>query len=201
MNNLESFLRKFFQEVKKEKSLFLVWLFLTVVYAVSLSWIYQGLVDLTLLDKEFKQNDPGLINQRELEKAIANLSKKNGNQKDFLEEEKATTGGEIKLIKDYEATQSGAINVSEIKVEVLNGSGVAGSASKMAERFTAIGYDVVKIDNAETQDYQKTVIGYKKLFKAHTERFQELIKDEYHSFELQVLPDNFAVDISIVLGR
>lgn len=43
-------------------------------------------------------------------------------------------------------------------VEVLNGCGIEGAASKMRERLEANGYTVVAVGNAATFDYKETVI-------------------------------------------
>lgn len=44
------------------------------------------------------------------------------------------------------------------KVEVLNGSGRSGVAATYGDKLTAAGYDVVNTGNADTNDYEKTII-------------------------------------------
>jgi hypothetical protein len=46
----------------------------------------------------------------------------------------------------------------DTNVEVLNGCGIEGAASKMKERLEANGYAVVAVGNAATFDYKETVI-------------------------------------------
>ena len=46
----------------------------------------------------------------------------------------------------------------DTNVEVLNGCGIEGAASKMKERLEANGYTVVAVGNAATFDYKETVI-------------------------------------------
>lgn len=46
------------------------------------------------------------------------------------------------------------LNRSEWSFEVLNGSGVTGAAKKLADSLKALGYQVVKVGNAD-KDYQK----------------------------------------------
>lgn len=43
------------------------------------------------------------------------------------------------------------------KLEVLNGSGISGLAAKMAENYKKLGYEVVKVDTADTRS-KTTVI-------------------------------------------
>lgn len=45
-----------------------------------------------------------------------------------------------------------------VSVEVLNGSGVAGSASKLAEELTSAGFNVVSVGNAARRDYPTTTV-------------------------------------------
>lgn len=45
---------------------------------------------------------------------------------------------------------------AKVKVEVLNGTKVAGLATKMAGKLQGLGYDVVKIDSADRPDYTYT---------------------------------------------
>lgn len=45
-----------------------------------------------------------------------------------------------------------------IYVEVLNGSGVTGEASRLARELTAMGYNVVSVGNADRSDYATTTV-------------------------------------------
>jgi LCP family protein required for cell wall assembly len=59
------------------------------------------------------------------------------------------------------ATPSGPPLVTppeNIKVEVLNGSGTQGAATKMAQQLTAAGFNVVGIRNADRSDYTTTTV-------------------------------------------
>ncbi len=47
---------------------------------------------------------------------------------------------------------------SEWSFEVLNGSGVRGAAKKLADQLKDLGYQVVKVANADRDDYAKTQI-------------------------------------------
>ena len=59
------------------------------------------------------------------------------------------------------ATPSGRPLVTppeRISVEVLNGSGVTGEASRVASELTAMGYNVVRVGNADRSDYPTTTV-------------------------------------------
>lgn len=47
---------------------------------------------------------------------------------------------------------------SEWSIEVLNGSGVPGTAKRIADQLTALGYQVVKTGNAGSSDYASTEV-------------------------------------------
>lgn len=47
---------------------------------------------------------------------------------------------------------------SDWSFEVLNGSGVTGLAKKIADQLKEMGYQVIKIGNADKNDYPKTLI-------------------------------------------
>lgn len=60
---------------------------------------------------------------------------------------------------------SPAINKSEWSFEILNGSGEAGLAKKIGDRIKALGYEVVKVGNADKSDYATTQIFVKNVLK------------------------------------
>jgi hypothetical protein len=47
-----------------------------------------------------------------------------------------------------------------VRVEVLNGSGTAGEASRVAKELTAAGFQVVSVGNADRNDYATTEVRY-----------------------------------------
>ena len=53
------------------------------------------------------------------------------------------------------------LDIPDIKVEVLNGNGQAGSANKVASELKRKGFDVINTGNADSFDYKNTVIIYK----------------------------------------
>lgn len=55
-----------------------------------------------------------------------------------------------------------ALNRSDWSMEVLNGSGVTGAAKKIADQLKALGYPVVKVGNADKDDYTSNQFFVKK---------------------------------------
>lgn len=56
------------------------------------------------------------------------------------------------------ATPTPAITRSEIEIEILNGTGIAGMASSFQNELETLGYTVTKIGNADNYDYEQTMI-------------------------------------------
>ena len=52
-------------------------------------------------------------------------------------------------------------DVSDIKVEVLNGNGHAGSANKVAMELKNKGFNVISTGNANSFDYKNTIVIYR----------------------------------------
>jgi hypothetical protein len=84
-------------------------------------------------------------------------------------------------------------------LQVLNGTDVAGLAADTAEIIEREGYDVPDdaIADAESQDFQRTVIDYRPQFLADAEHLQETF---FPRAELREAARNQEFDISITLG-
>lgn len=63
---------------------------------------------------------------------------------------------------------------SELSVEVRNGGGVKGAASKMADVLKGFGYNVLSTGNADNFDYENTVIEV----KSEKNKYLQLLKSD-----------------------
>lgn len=100
-----------------------------------------------------------------------------------------------------EASPAGAVERSEAKVRVLNGSGVAGAAAALKDSLEGRGWTVDKIGNAESDDFTNTVIR----FKASFANFRDtLFEDLSSDYSVEVSDDNLeatdSADIEVILG-
>ena len=92
--------------------------------------------------------------------------------------------------------------IEDIKVEVLNGCGVAALASKTTEFLQSKNIDVIKSDNADHHNYKNTLIiqrneQYNSLKKI-VETFGIYLTD---STRIKILPDeSLDVDVTVILG-
>lgn len=98
-------------------------------------------------------------------------------------------------------TQKPKVNPSNIKIKILNGSGIPGEAGKLADSLVSIGFDVLGTENADRFDYEKTEIHYKENEKQKADFIIENLKN-YNTAtpEASLNKDNKA-DIEIVIGK
>tara|TARA_B100000519_G_C14077844_1_gene360008 strand:- start:148 stop:693 length:546 start_codon:yes stop_codon:yes gene_type:complete len=94
--------------------------------------------------------------------------------------------------------------IQDIKVEVLNGCGIKGIAAKASE-YLLLEYqiDVVRADNADNHNYQKTLI----ILRNEKLDAIELIKKSFgiaqtNDGAIQTKPDeSLGVDLTIIIGK
>ncbi|HRN96793.1 MAG TPA: LytR C-terminal domain-containing protein [Candidatus Levybacteria bacterium] len=54
--------------------------------------------------------------------------------------------------------KASGLDRADLSVVILNGSGVSGAAGKLSTKLKSLGYDVTSTGNADTSDYESTVI-------------------------------------------
>ncbi len=88
----------------------------------------------------------------------------------------------------------------DFKIQVLNGSGIAGMAGKAKDKLEALGYPEVTVGNADTKDYTETKVTIKKS-KAG---FIADIKKDLTSYTLAqdtgTVSEDSEFDVEIILG-
>ncbi len=98
-------------------------------------------------------------------------------------------------------TPTPAIDRAEVRIQVLNGSGIAGKASDVKEFLREQGYEEILTGNASAFDYETTVIQTKE----GDETLRDLITDDIASelegdVEYETLEDDDAADVVIIVG-
>lgn len=68
---------------------------------------------------------------------------------------------------------------ANLKVAVLNGSGVVGAAAKASDALKKLGYDVVSTGNADTSDYTSTTIQVTSTKKAYLDLLKSDLSSTY----------------------
>lgn len=105
----------------------------------------------------------------------------------------------------------GSMNERVFTVEVLNGTTVGGLAGRTAELFRSYGYDIILVDNADRQDYEKTGIIDRSGNEDEAKRFAEIIRcgntrlevpmGENFEGELNIQNLEYRADFTVILGR
>ena len=88
----------------------------------------------------------------------------------------------------------------DIKIKILNGSGVKGKATEIKEILRKKGYVEILTDNAETFDYTITEIQVKSDKKQLAEMMKSDLKDYVTSPKITVLDDKEASDLVLIFA-
>lgn len=105
-------------------------------------------------------------------------------------------------VKSNPVDSSTGLDRSSVTVEVLNGSGVVGAASKASDTLKALGYDVVSSGNADNFDFSSTEIH----IKSNKSKFVNLVKSDLSSsYTIGVaaadLDASASADIRVIVGK
>lgn len=98
--------------------------------------------------------------------------------------------------------KSTGLNRSNLSVEVKNGSGEVGLASKGSEVLKSFGYHVVGVSNADSFSYENTVIEIKKDKESYLKLLKKDLSSTYTigSTSANISSDS-SVDAIIILGK
>lgn len=123
----------------------------------------------------------------------------------FLEETPSSTPESDSIIPTIiiaEPTPTEVLSVAELKIQVLNGSGVAGKANKAKEYLEGLGYENIEIGNAGSFDYRKTVLSIKSGREIYKNRLIADLSSEYSlSEKIKTIDGLGSFDVTIVVGR
>jgi anionic cell wall polymer biosynthesis LytR-Cps2A-Psr (LCP) family protein len=96
-------------------------------------------------------------------------------------------------------------------VEILNGTTVSGLAGRTAELFRGFGYDIISVDNADRNDYDKTIIIDRSGFQDRVIPFGELIRCKNIRFEtpgfieteIDLISEDYVrrADFTLIIGK
>ena len=99
------------------------------------------------------------------------------------------------------ASNAPAVKRDEIKVQVLNGSGVSGAAGKAKTLLEGLGYSGVDTGNASSSSFVSTEVAVKESAKEFLDLvIKDLSKDYTATAAAKVLPTSSTYDIVITLG-
>lgn len=102
-----------------------------------------------------------------------------------------------------QASESASVKVDYSKYEilVLNGSGISGEAAKVKDSLEEKKFVVKDIDNAESSDYEKTIIKAKKAVpKEYLDALKKLLGKTYVLDTEEELRESASADVTIIIG-
>lgn len=95
-----------------------------------------------------------------------------------------------------------AVKKDELDVQVLNGGGVVGAASKMKAFLEEKGYTVAEVANAEEYTYEQTEVHVKKSAAGNLEEIKKELNEAYTvGTATEDLPDDSKYDIRVIVGK
>jgi len=103
-----------------------------------------------------------------------------------------------RMLREIPRTEDESIPAG-IRVEVLNGSGTDKLARKVAAVLRDKGFDVVNIDNAESDDFSKTIVVDR---VSNDMRYAKLLARKIGCGEVVAQPDpSLFLEVSVIIGR
>jgi len=109
---------------------------------------------------------------------------------------------EVTPTKEVSPSPTPEISRTDLKVKVLNGTGVPGAAGKAAELLEELGWQGIKTGNADNFDYEKTVIQIKEDKKEYFSLLKEDLSSKYTvEEEAQTLSEDDSFDAVVIVGK
>ena len=105
-------------------------------------------------------------------------------------------------VEEQEASPAAELKREEIKIQILNGTGVAGEAKKAKDLLEDLGYTDIKIANASSYDYDEVEISLKEESQNYFNLLSDDLKEEYDvSEEMGELDEDEKFDAIVILGK
>lgn len=93
------------------------------------------------------------------------------------------------------------LDLSEYKIAIFNGSGIAGEAGRAKDLLVDAGFTVSSTGNAATYDYEETIIKAKaSVDKEVIKKLKDTLSENYVLGEDQTLTSSATTDLQIVVG-
>lgn len=100
------------------------------------------------------------------------------------------------------ATPTPSVDLSAYTITIQNGSGISGEAARAKEKLEAAGFTVASTGNADTSDYQTTVISAKDaVSKYFLDKLKETLGSSYTLGEIKQMVDTQDSDVIVIIGN
>lgn len=98
-------------------------------------------------------------------------------------------------------TGEGTVERQDISIQVLNGSGIAGEAGKVADFLKEKGYTEVTTGNADTYDFTDVTIRAGAENKKLAEQIKADLASDYTVVKVETADIKEAVDVVVIIGK
>lgn len=103
-------------------------------------------------------------------------------------------------LKETPTPQPEEVKLPDLKVLILNGSGIKGEAGKVEELLKEVGFEKIETGNADSYNYQDTSVFLKEgLSDSVYEKINQSLGD--YSLKKESLEKNSVYDIKIIVGK
>ena len=93
------------------------------------------------------------------------------------------------------------VDLAKYEIEVQNGSGVAGEASRQKDALEEEGFVVASIDNADNSDYTDTIIKAKEdVDEDYLEKLKDFLGESFTVGEIETLSEDASASVVIIIG-
>jgi hypothetical protein len=114
--------------------------------------------------------------------------------------QKEATSSSGKTAATPSAQLEAPISKASYRIQVLNGTGKSGEATKMRDFLVSEGYNVVGVGNASNFNYKETLVQIKESKKAVTATLTKDLQERYSISISSPLSEGESFDILIVVG-
>lgn len=120
--------------------------------------------------------------------------------------DKATPAGEnilpeTEVTPAAEATPVPDLDRTELKIQILNGSGTPGFAGKAKDHLLSLGYENIETGNAGSYDYEETEIAIKESMEGYLDMLKvDLVEKYVVASKTTTLDEDEEYDVIITLG-
>lgn len=96
---------------------------------------------------------------------------------------------------------SEALKRSDLSIEIQNGSGKAGTASKASDFLKGLGYKIATTGNADNFNYDKTVVEVKPDKKAYLDQLKQDLSKDYTVGSASADLSKGSADAVVIIGQ
>lgn len=124
----------------------------------------------------------------------------------FLYKQGVNTSGKVNVVTPSPSPSiapepTKTIDMTKYEIEILNGSGVEGEASRQKLSLTAEGFTISSVGNADNSNYTETIIKAKKdVEKAFLDKLKSVLGTTFTVGTAETLPDSSSVPVIVILG-